>query len=66
MITVSTDEVCAAIKDAFTDIRVVLEPAGALAIGTHTHTQRERDRQRDRWMDGWLCVCWFSWHEELR
>eukprot|EP00820_Chromera_velia_P017007 Cvel_26434.t1-p1 / transcript=Cvel_26434.t1 / gene=Cvel_26434 / organism=Chromera_velia_CCMP2878 / gene_product=Threonine dehydratase, mitochondrial, putative / transcript_product=Threonine dehydratase, mitochondrial, putative / location=Cvel_scaffold3140:233-5118(-) / protein_length=598 / sequence_SO=supercontig / SO=protein_coding / is_pseudo=false len=32
MVTVSTDEICAAIKDAFTDIRVVLEPAGALAI----------------------------------
>lgn len=32
MITVSTDEICAAIKDAFIDTRVVLEPAGALAV----------------------------------
>jgi len=32
MITVSTDEICAAIKDAFVDTRVVLEPAGALGI----------------------------------
>jgi len=31
MITVSTDEICAAIKDSFIDTRVVLEPAGALA-----------------------------------
>lgn len=31
MITVSTDEICAAIKDSFVDTRVVLEPAGALA-----------------------------------
>ncbi|CAJ1352751.1 unnamed protein product [Effrenium voratum] len=31
MITVSTDEICAAIKDSFKDTRVVLEPAGALA-----------------------------------
>jgi len=32
MVTVSTDEICAAIKDAFVDTRVVLEPAGALAV----------------------------------
>jgi threonine dehydratase len=32
MITVSTDEICAAIKDGFNDTRIILEPAGALAI----------------------------------
>lgn len=32
MVTVSTDDICAAIKDAFLDTRVVLEPAGALAV----------------------------------
>ncbi|KDO27779.1 threonine ammonia-lyase [Saprolegnia parasitica CBS 223.65] len=32
MITVTTDEICAAIKTGFNDTRVVLEPAGALAI----------------------------------
>ena len=32
MITVSTDEICAAIKTAFNDTRSVLEPAGALGI----------------------------------
>jgi len=32
MILVDTDEMCAAIKDVFEDTRVVLEPAGALAI----------------------------------
>ncbi len=31
-LTVESDEICAAIKDAFEDTRVVLEPAGALAI----------------------------------
>jgi len=31
MITVSTDEICGAIKTSFIDTRVVLEPAGALA-----------------------------------
>jgi threonine dehydratase len=32
MVVVDTDEMCAAIKDVFEDTRVVLEPAGALAI----------------------------------
>ncbi len=32
MVTVSTDEICAAIKDVFEDTRSILEPAGALAI----------------------------------
>lgn len=32
MITVNTDETCAAIKDVFEDTRTMLEPAGALGI----------------------------------
>jgi threonine dehydratase len=32
VITVSIDEICSAIKDAFEDTRSILEPAGALAI----------------------------------
>ncbi|MGH9229424.1 MAG: threonine ammonia-lyase, biosynthetic, partial [Acidimicrobiales bacterium] len=32
LITVDTDEVCAAIKDVFQDTRTVVEPAGALAV----------------------------------
>ncbi len=32
MITVTTDEICAAIKSAFNDTRTVMEPAGALAV----------------------------------
>src|SRR6266581_3111001 len=32
MLLVETDEICAAIKDVFEDTRVVLEPAGALAV----------------------------------
>jgi threonine dehydratase len=31
-VTVTTDEICAAIQDAFEDTRTVLEPAGALSI----------------------------------
>lgn len=32
VITASTDEICAAIKDAFEDTRAICEPAGALAL----------------------------------
>lgn len=32
VITVSSDEICAAIKDIFDDLRAVAEPAGALAL----------------------------------
>ena len=32
VITVSTDEICAAIKDIFDDTRSIAEPAGALAV----------------------------------
>jgi threonine dehydratase len=32
IILVSTDEICAAIKDIFEDVRVIVEPAGALAV----------------------------------
>lgn len=32
VITVSTDEICAAIKDVFEDTRSIVEPAGALAL----------------------------------
>lgn len=32
IVLVSTDEICAAIKDIFEDSRVVMEPAGALAV----------------------------------
>lgn len=32
IITVSTDQICTAIKDIYEDIRVILEPAGALSV----------------------------------
>ena len=32
VITVSTDEICAAVKDIFEDTRAIAEPAGALAV----------------------------------
>jgi threonine dehydratase len=43
IILVSTDEICAAIKDVFEDSRVVVEPAGALAVaGLKRYVERER------------------------
>ena len=43
VITVDTDEVCAAIKDVFQDTRSILEPAGALAVaGCKAYIERAR------------------------
>lgn len=42
VITVSTDEICAAIKDVFEDTRSIVEPAGALSVaGIKKYVQRE-------------------------
>ena len=43
VITVSTDEMCAAIKDLFDDTRSINEPAGALAVaGLKKYVEREQ------------------------
>lgn len=44
-VTVDTDAVCAAIKDAFEDTRSILEPAGALGIAGLKHYVAEHDLQ---------------------
>jgi threonine dehydratase len=45
VIRVDTDAMCAAIKDVFTDTRVILEPAGALAIaGAKAYAAKSRVR----------------------
>lgn len=42
-ITVTTDEVCAAIKDVFQDTRSILEPSGALSLaGTKKYIQQHQ------------------------
>jgi threonine dehydratase len=47
MVLVGTDEICAAIKDVFEDTRVVLEPAGALAVaGAKAWVERRGVRGR--------------------
>ena len=40
MVTVNTDEICAAIKDVFEETRTVAEPAGALAIAGLKYVQQ--------------------------
>lgn len=47
MITVSTDDICAAIRDAFNDTRTIMEPAGALGLaGLTKYAQRGVDPGR--------------------
>lgn len=47
VITVGTDEICAAIKDIFDDTRVITEPAGALALaGVKRYVEREKVRNQ--------------------
>ena len=42
VLRVSNDEICAALKDIFDDIRTVMEPAGALAVaGLKAYVERE-------------------------
>jgi threonine dehydratase len=43
MVTVSTDEICAAIKDVFEDTRSVLEPAGAVGLAGLKKYCKEHD-----------------------
>ncbi|CAI5712663.1 unnamed protein product [Peronospora destructor] len=42
MVTVSTDEICAAIKAGFKDTRAILEPAGVLSIAGMTQYAKTR------------------------
>ncbi len=45
VLTASTDEMCAAVKDIFEDMRVIAEPAGALALaGLKTYAARNPER----------------------
>ncbi|MCU7959998.1 MAG: threonine ammonia-lyase, biosynthetic [gamma proteobacterium symbiont of Bathyaustriella thionipta] len=47
VILVSTDEICAAIKDIFEDTRAIAEPAGALAVaGLKRYVARESVQQQ--------------------
>jgi threonine dehydratase len=48
VLVVSTDEICAAIKDTFEDTRAIAEPAGALALaGLKQYVLRERIKDQE-------------------
>lgn len=48
MITVSTDEICAAIKDVFEETRSILEPSGALSVaGLTKYTKKKNLTQKN-------------------
>ncbi len=48
IITVDTDEICAAIKDIFDDTRAIAEPSGALALaGLKVYAERQDSRGGD-------------------
>ena len=51
MITVSTDDICAAIRDVFNDTRTIMEPAGALGVAGLTKYAMTKGAS------GVLCVC---------
>ncbi len=55
VITVSVDQVCAAVKSIFEELRAVTEPAGALAVaGAIQYAQREADNDKP---DGdWVAI----------
>jgi len=47
VITVTTDQICAAIKDTFEDTRAICEPAGAVSLaGLKKYAESERLRQQ--------------------
>ena len=47
VVTVTTDEICGAVKDVYDDTRVIAEPAGALAVaGMKKHAQERGYRDK--------------------
>ncbi|MDF2179078.1 threonine ammonia-lyase, biosynthetic [Aliiglaciecola sp. CAU 1673] len=61
VITVSSDEICAAIKDIFDDTRVIAEPAGALSVaGIRKYVQRHNLKGQQ--LGGILCGANINFH----
>ncbi|WP_133468958.1 threonine ammonia-lyase, biosynthetic [Paraglaciecola marina] len=61
VITVNTDEICAAIKDIFDDTRVIAEPAGALSIAG-MHKYLKANPQQGKKFAGILCGANINFH----
>lgn len=60
-ITVTSDEICAAIKDIFDDTRTIAEPAGAISIAAIRKYVRENDVQGKK-LGGILCGANINFH----
>lgn len=61
VMTVSTDEICAAIKDIFDDTRVIAEPAGAISIaGIRKYLANNRIQGKQ--LGGILCGANINFH----
>lgn len=61
VITVTTDEICAAIKDIFDDTRVIAEPAGALSIAGMRKYLNQHNLQGKQ-LAGILCGANINFH----
>lgn len=61
VITVNSDEICAAIKDIFDDTRVIAEPAGALSVAGIRKYVREKGI-KDQKLGGILCGANINFH----
>lgn len=62
VITVSSDETCAAIKDIFDDTRVIAEPAGALSIAGIRKYLKQHDDLHNLQLGGILCGANINFH----
>lgn len=50
VVTVSSDEICASIKDIFDDLRAIAEPAGALALaGLKKYASAHSEKSHKKW-----------------
>lgn len=61
VITVNSDEICAAIKDIFDDTRVIAEPAGALSVAAIRKYVRENNIKGQK-LGGVLCGANINFH----
>ncbi|MEM0909573.1 MAG: threonine ammonia-lyase, biosynthetic, partial [Pseudomonadota bacterium] len=61
VVTVTNDEICAAIKDIFDDTRVIAEPAGALSVAAMRKYAKERNLTNKHFA-GILCGANINFH----
>ncbi|MBC3766499.1 threonine ammonia-lyase, biosynthetic [Neptunicella marina] len=62
VITVNSDEICAAIKDIFDDTRVIAEPAGALSVAAIRKYLQANPGVKNHQIGGILCGANINFH----